>query len=155
MVRIRRELARGEKRVVFTNGCFDLLHLGHVRYLQQAKELGDVLVIGVNSDASTARIKGPPRPIIPQADRGEILSALAAVDYVVIFDEDTAENLVMALKPDVYIKGGDYARGNSKAKAWPEADVVIKYGGLVVVLPFLPGRSTSNIIEKIAGLAKE
>ncbi len=131
-------------RVVFTNGCFDILHAGHVRYLQAARELGDCLVLGLNSDASVRRLKGESRPVNSEADRAEVLAALAAVDYVVIFSEQTAEELVREIKPDVYVKGGDY-----NVKALPEAEIVASYGGKTVLIPEVPGRSTSNIIKKM------
>ena len=105
--------ARG-KLMVFTNGCFELLHVGHIRYLQAARALGDALVVGLNSDESVRAIKGPPRPLVPQAERAELLAALGCVDYVVIFDEPTAEALVGALKPEVYVKGGDYRAASSR-----------------------------------------
>lgn len=134
------------KIVILTNGCFDLLHLGHVEYLRKAKALGDVLVVAVNSDASTKRLKGPLRPILPEATRAGIVAALAWVDYVVVFEEDTAEKLVGAMRPEVYVKGGDY---EAEGKALPEAAAVASYGGKVVLLPLVPGYSTSEIIETI------
>ncbi len=136
------------KRLVFTNGVFDLLHPGHVRYLAAARALGDVLIVGLNSDASVRRLKGPDRPIQDQAARAEVLAALAAVDFVVIFDEDTAAELVGLIRPDVYVKGGDYA--GVGADRWPEAEVVRAYGGEVRTVGFAPGHSTSEIIRKIA-----
>ena len=136
---------RSGKGVVFTNGCFDLLHLGHIRYLRQARELGDLLVIGLNSDASTRRIKGPLRPLVPAEERAETLAALEFVDFVILFDDTTAEGLISLIKPDVYVKGGDYAEG----KALPEADIVREYGGRVEILPIVEGRSTTNIVETI------
>ncbi len=136
------------KRLVFTNGVFDLLHPGHVRYLAAARALGDVLIVGLNSDASVRRIKGPGRPIQDQAARAEVVAALAAVDFVVIFDEDTAAELVGFIRPDIYVKGGDYA--GVEANRWPEAEVVRAYGGEVRTLGFAPGHSTSEIIRKIA-----
>ena len=138
------ELKADGKTVVFTNGCFDILHAGHVRYLQAAKELGDCLIVGLNSDQSVRAIKGPTRPINHQEDRAEVLSALSAVDYVVIFDEPTAENLVTAIKPAVYAKGGDY-----NSKDLPEASIVAKYGGKTILIPEVPGRSSSNIIKRM------
>lgn len=134
---------RGE-RVVATNGCFDLLHLGHVRYLAQARALGDVLFVAVNSDRSTRALKGPGRPLVPAEERAEVLAALRSVDYVVIFDEDTAEGVMAALRPDVYVKGGDYTLDRLA-----EARVVQAYGGEVRLLPFVAGRSTSGLIARI------
>lgn len=138
------ELKTHGKTVVFTNGCFDILHAGHVRYLQAAKELGDCLILGLNSDQSVRDLKGPTRPINTQDDRAEVVSALSAVDYVVIFDEATAENLVAIVKPAIYAKGGDY-----NIKALPEAAIVAKHGGQTILIPEVPGRSSSNIIKKM------
>jgi D-glycero-beta-D-manno-heptose 1-phosphate adenylyltransferase len=136
-------------RVVFTNGHFDLLHVGHVRYLQAAAGLGDVLIVGVNSDASTAARK-PGRPLVPQQDRAELLAALGCVDAVIIFDGLTANALVEALRPQVYVKGGDWGRPDGPQP--PEVQVVEGYGGCVVYLPYVPDRSTSLIIERIRSL---
>ncbi len=133
-------------QVVLTNGCFDLLHVGHVRYLQSARDLGDCLIVGVNDDDSVRRLKGPARPIVPAAERAELLAALRAVDYVVLFSEDTAEALVGHLQPDVYVKGSDYGPG---AKDLPEARIVESYGGRVAYVPLVLGRSTSDIVRKI------
>lgn len=135
------------KRVVLTNGDFDLLHVGHLRYLQQARALGDILVVGVNSDKSTTARKGPARPIVPETERAELLSALATVDAVVIFDALTAVDLVTALRPEVYAKGGDYA--GPDAPPLPEAQAVAAYGGRVVLLPFVPGHSTTGLAETV------
>ena len=144
--RIREELRAAGKTVVLTNGHFDLLHVGHVRCLQQAKELGDVLFVGVNSDASTRLLKGDKRPIIPEDERARLVAALECVDYVVIFEERTARRLVELLKPDIYAKGGDYGPAG---KELPEAEAVAAYGGEVRILPYLPGRSTTDIIRTI------
>lgn len=132
------------RRVVFTNGCFDILHAGHVRYLNAARAAGDVLVLGLNSDASVRRLKGPARPINGEQDRAEVVAGLAAIDYVVIFDEPTAEPLVELLKPDIYVKGGDYT-----VERLPEARIVASYGGETLLIPEVPGRSSSNVIQKI------
>jgi rfaE bifunctional protein nucleotidyltransferase chain/domain len=132
------------KAVVFTNGCFDLLHVGHVRYLTAAKALGDFLIIGLNSDDSVRSFKGPTRPVNNQDDRAEVLAALSAVDYVVLFSDRTAERLVGELQPDVYVKGGDY-----RLEDLPEANIVAAYGGRTVLVPEVPGQSTSNLIRKI------
>ncbi|MFL6113489.1 MAG: D-glycero-beta-D-manno-heptose 1-phosphate adenylyltransferase, partial [Catenulispora sp.] len=137
-------LRRQGKRVVFTNGCFDLLHRGHVAHLHQAKALGDVLVVGVNSDASVRRLKGPGRPVQALEDRLQLLAALACIDHLIDFDEDTACGLIEALRPDVFVKGGDYAHA-----APPEAALVERLGGEVHILPTLPGCSTSRLIERI------
>lgn len=138
------QLKADGKTIVFTNGCFDILHAGHVRYLQAAKELGDCLILGLNSDQSVRNLKGPTRPINNQDDRAEVLSALSAVDYVVIFNEATAENLVATIKPAIYAKGGDY-----NIKALPEATIVANYGGQTILIPEVPGKSTSNIIKEM------
>ncbi|MEZ4770561.1 MAG: D-glycero-beta-D-manno-heptose 1-phosphate adenylyltransferase [Caldilineales bacterium] len=141
-------LGAGGQTVVFTNGCFDLLHRGHVDYLRRARQLGDFLIVGLNSDASVRRLKGPGRPILAEGDRAEVLAALRAVDAVVIFADDTAERLVRVLRPAIYVKGGDWQAGNRRP---PEAAVVESYGGRVEYIPYLPGRSTSEIIAHIRG----
>ena len=141
--RLDRHRGTGDQ-IVFTNGAFDLLHVGHVRSLERARELGSVLVVGVNSDASVQTHKPAGRPILPQAERAELLAALRCVDYVVIFDEPTAERLVQSIRPDVYAKGGDYAN-----RPLPEADLVRRYGGRVELLPLEAGRSTSGLVEEI------
>lgn len=132
------------QRIVFTNGCFDILHAGHVRYLTQARSLGDCLVLGLNTDASVRRLKGETRPVNRELDRAEVVGALAAVDYVVLFDEPTAEALVEKVRPAVYAKGGDYTR-----ETLPEAKIVERYGGEVQFIDLVPGRSTTKIIERI------
>mgnify|MGYP001187735486 CR=1 FL=1 len=132
--------------VVFTNGCFDLLHRGHVDYLQRARGLGDALVVGLNGDDSVRRLKGPGRPILPEAERAAVLVALRAVDAVVIFRETTAEALAAAIRPAIYVKGGDWG---GAARTPPEAAVVLGYGGRVQYIPYLPGRSTSEIVAQI------
>ncbi len=138
------QLKADGKTIVFTNGCFDILHVGHVRYLQAARELGDCLILGLNSDQSVRTLKGPTRPINNQADRAEVLSALSAVDYVVVFEEPTAENLIHQIKPAIYVKGGDY-----NIKDLPEASIVFQYGGQTILIPEVVGKSSSNIIKKI------
>jgi len=143
---IAAEKNRG-KRVVFTNGCFDLLHAGHVKYLQKARQLGDLLVLGLNSDASVRRLKGPKRPLIDQDERAHLLAALDCIDYVVIFDEDTPLELITALKPFILAKGGDYTLDGVVGR-----DVVESYGGRVELVSFVDGKSTTNIIEKILEL---
>lgn len=145
------------RKVVFTNGHFDLLHVGHLRALQAARALGDVLVVGVNDDATTRRRKGPTRPLVPQAERAELLAGLACVDYVTVFGEETAEKIVSLLRPDVYVKGGDYAAdGAAEADGLaplPEARIVRGYGGAVVIVPLVPGRSTTALERALrAGL---
>lgn len=143
----RRHLRARGQTLVLTNGHFDVLHAGHVRYLQQARALGDVLAVAVNSDASTAARKGPQRPIVPEDERAELVAALACVDYVVIFDALTAEDIVRTLEPDIYAKGGDYA--GPDAPPLPEAPIVEATGGRVVLLPLVPDRSTSDLVERI------
>jgi rfaE bifunctional protein nucleotidyltransferase chain/domain len=140
-----RELAASEgQSVVFTNGCFDLLHVGHVRYLKEAKEQGDLLFVGLNDDASTRGVKGPGRPYVGQEDRAEVLAALQCVDYVVLFGEKTAERLVSILKPDVYVKGGNY-----RQEDLPEARVVAGYGGRVYLTSLTADSSTTDLVSII------
>ena len=142
--RLIHNLKRSGKRIVFTNGCFDILHVGHVRYLEQAKSLGDVLVVGINSDRSVRGLKGPRRPILPVEERGEILSGLGCTDYVTVFDEPTPFELVSLLQPDVLVKGGDWTPEQVVGR-----EVVEGSGGRVVILPFVEGSSTTNIIDVI------
>lgn len=143
----RKGLSAAGRQVVFTNGYFDLLHLGHTRYLQQAKALGDILIVAVNVDATARQSKDSQRPIIPQDERAEVVAALACVDYVVLFEGETAVSLVSLLRPDIYVKGGDYgAEGDAPL---PEAAAVEAYGGQVVILPYQAGHSTTDIIETI------
>jgi len=143
-VAIREKLRAEGTTVVLTNGHFDVLHVGHVDCLQRAKALGDVLIVGLNSDASTRLLKGEKRPIVPQEERAQLLAALQCVDYVVIFEEGTAERLLAALRPEVYVKGGDWA-----IEDLPEAKVLAEHGVRVEILPQMPGRSTTDIIETI------
>jgi rfaE bifunctional protein nucleotidyltransferase chain/domain len=152
LVNLRQRWREEKQNVVFTNGVFDLLHIGHLRYLEAARAFGDVLIIGLNSDASTRRIKGPKRPLTPQQDRATLLLGLRAVDYVTLFDDPTAERLVEALQPDVYVKGGDYALMSTTTqagKSLPEAAIVQRYGGRVELIPYVAGRSTTELIERI------
>lgn len=135
---------KSDKKIVFTNGCFDILHVGHIRYLKQASELGDLLVVGLNSDESVKRLKGFDRPVNSEKDRAEMLSALGFVDYVVVFEEDTPYNLIKAIQPDVLVKGGDY-----KPEDVVGRDIVESRGGKVQILPFVEGKSTTSIINKI------
>jgi D-beta-D-heptose 7-phosphate kinase/D-beta-D-heptose 1-phosphate adenosyltransferase len=137
-------LREAGRRVVFTNGCFDLLHPGHVRYLQQARALGDALIVALNSDRSVRELKGPARPILQEAERAEVIAALACVDYVVIFDEPTPRRVITALLPDVLVKGGDWSVENIVGRAEVEAA-----GGQVLNLPFVDGLSTSDVIARI------
>jgi D-beta-D-heptose 7-phosphate kinase/D-beta-D-heptose 1-phosphate adenosyltransferase len=148
--RLRQRLRAQGKTAVFTNGVFDLLHVGHVRCLNTARELGHALFVGLNNDASARHLKGPDRPWVPEVERAEALCALRAVDYVILFGEATAEHVVAALQPDVYVKGGDYAAGaEERSKALPEALVVEGYGGRVVILPYTRGHSTTELIARI------
>lgn len=168
--------ASGE-RGVFTNGCFDLLHLGHITYLRQARALGDFLIIGLNSDASTRRLKGPQRPLVLEDERAELLAALTAVDYVTIFGDNTAERVVATLRPAIYVKGGDYAGSTGREAQYevapdelrrllagdtsahpqlaglgerlPEARIVADYGGRLALISYLPGHSTTELVERI------
>ena len=142
-------LRRGGRRIVFTNGCFDLLHAGHVRYLARARSFGDCLVLGLNTDASVRRLKGPSRPINREEDRAEVVGALRSVDYVVLFGEETAEALIAEVRPTVYVKGGDYT-----LETLPEAKIIQSYGGRVEFIALVAGRSTTNVIEKIKGESK-
>ena len=132
------------KTVIFTNGCFDILHSGHTRYLSEARKLGDVLVLALNSDTSVRAIKGEKRPIVPEAERAEVLSALSSVDYVTVFEEPTPLELIEFLQPDVIVKGGDWAE-----KDIVGGDAVRRWGGRVAVMPEIEGASTTNIIEKV------
>lgn len=142
---------RGEgKRLVFTNGCFDLLHPGHVRYLKEARSLGDALVVALNSDRSVRVLKGEGRPILNEAERAEVISALGAVDYVVVFDEETPRELIKELLPDVLVKGGDWTLDGIVGREEVEAA-----GGIVHSLPYVEGSSTSEIIERVSRIEKQ
>ena len=132
------------QKVVFTNGCFDILHAGHVRYLTEAKKLGDILIVGLNSDESVRQLKGEDRPVNPAEDRAEVLAGLRSVDHVVVFDDATAEELVRQIQPDIYVKGGDYSLDRL-----PEATIVAAYGGRTVLVPMVEGRSTTNVIRRL------
>ena len=139
-------LHRAGQRIVFTNGCFDILHAGHVEYLNKARSFGDCLVLGLNTDASVRGNKGPSRPINNELNRAKVAGALQAVDYVVLFGEKTAENLIAKVKPDVYVKGGYYTLATL-----PEAKIVQSYGGRVEFIQMVAGCSTTNVIKKIQG----
>jgi rfaE bifunctional protein nucleotidyltransferase chain/domain len=144
LIPILERLRRQGRKAVFTNGCFDILHAGHVRYLSRASRLGDVLIVGLNSDSSVKRLKGKQRPIMPQKDRAEILAALASVDYVVVFGEDTPLKLIQKVKPDILVKGGDY-----KADKIVGADLVRSYGGRTVTIPLIKDKSTTGVFRSI------
>lgn len=144
-----RKLQRAGVRVVFTNGCFDILHVGHVRYLREARALGGLLLVGMNSDRSVRRLKGSGRPLVPERKRAEVLAALEMVDYVTIFDEDTPAKLIAELRPDVLVKGGDYRTEEIAGR-----EIVEATGGHVVIVPIVRGWSTTRFIRKIRGAAK-
>ena len=134
---------RGKKKIVFTNGCFDLLHIGHVRYLKEARSLGEFLVVGINSDSSVKQLKGPNRPIQTELDRAEILASLASVDATIIFNESTPELLIQSIKPDILVKGGDWTVDQIVGGAFVQS-----YGGKVLSLQFIEGKSTTRLVEK-------
>jgi len=138
------EARRAGKRVVFTNGCFDLMHVGHVRYLAAARDAGDLLVVAINADASVQRLKGPERPLVPEAARAEVLAALAAVDWVTVFEEDTPAEVIAALLPDVLVKGADWAPDQVVGR-----DTVEAHGGRVQLIPVVEGFSTTALVERI------
>lgn len=138
------KLRQEGKTIVTTNGCFDILHVGHVRYLEETKKLGDVLIVALNSDASVRRLKGEGRPINNENDRAEVLNALKSVDYVVLFDEDSPMQLLAEIKPDVHTKGADYT-----VETLPEAKVILENGGRVEFIKFVEGKSTTSTIAKI------
>jgi rfaE bifunctional protein nucleotidyltransferase chain/domain len=146
---IRKKLARQGKKVVFTNGCFDLLHAGHVKYLDKARQLGDFLIIGLNSDSSVRRLKGPGRPIIPYSDRALLLSYLTPVDLVVAFGEDTPEKLIKYIRPDILVKGADYKKSEIVG-----ARDVQSWGGVVKRIPLVKGKSSSNLITRLKAVVK-
>ena len=133
------------KKIVFTNGCYDLIHIGHIRCFREAKKLGDVLIVALNSDRSVSSLKGPPRPIIPEEERAEILSAIECVDYVTIFDQDDPLDTITAVMPDVLVKGGDWNVNTIVGR-----DIVESHGGKVIALPLVPGVSTTQIITIIS-----
>jgi len=137
-------LKKKGKKIVFTNGCFDILHPGHSYYLKKAKKKGDILVLGLNSDSSVRELKGRGRPLVSERGRVEILSAMESVDYIVIFDENTPERLIKEISPDVLVKGGDFKKEEVKGRKFVESK-----GGKVVIIPFLKGYSTTNLIKKI------
>ncbi len=144
MLQIRAGLRAQGRQLVFTNGCFDILHVGHVRYLNQARALGDALVVAVNSDRSVRENKGESRPLVPEAERAEVLSALACVDYVIIFDEATPQSVIDAIVPDVLVKGADWGLTEIVGR-----ETVEKAGGVVRNIALVPGRSTSSIVARV------
>lgn len=139
-----KDIRAQNKTIVTTNGCFDILHVGHVRYLQKTKTFADKLIVCLNSDVSVKKIKGPDRPINNEADRAEILCALSCVDYVVLFDESSPKDLLCSMKPDVYTKGADYT-----VETLPEANAIMENGGRIEFISFVEGKSTTNVIKKI------
>lgn len=143
---LRCKLTKKGRSLVFTNGCFDLLHVGHVRYLQSAKKLGDVLMVALNSDASVKALKGANRPINSEADRAEVLAALACVDFVVVFHSKRATSLIEAVRPDIYAKGGDYTPESLDSE---ERQALDKVGASIRILPLVPGKSTTATLRKI------
>lgn len=143
---IVKELHTSDRKIVFTNGCFDIIHAGHVSYLSQAKALGDILIVGLNSDSSVSRLKGDDRPINAEQDRAIVLAAFSFVDYVVIFEEDTPYELIKQIQPDILVKGGDW-----QASEIVGSDIVMEHGGVVQSLNFVEGLSTTSIIDKLKG----
>lgn len=146
LTRITRDLRRQGKQVVFTNGCFDLLHRGHVRYLDQAKTLGDVLIVAINSDASVRALKGPDRPVMSEQERAELVTALAAVDYVLVFEDRDPEKVIRALEPDILVKGGDWPPDQIVGR-----EIVESRGGQVRTLPYVEGASSSELLRRMRG----
>ena len=144
VLRINQKLKKEKKKIVFTNGCFDLLHKGHMHLLSEAKKQGDVLIVGINSDSTVKKLKGKNRPILDEVTRAYMLSNLKSVDYVIVFEEETPKKLISLLRPDVHVKGGDY-----KVKDLPETKIVKKYGGKVIIVKLLDKTSTTNIVKKI------
>jgi rfaE bifunctional protein nucleotidyltransferase chain/domain len=143
---VRETMERAGQKLVFTNGCFDVLHAGHVRYLRQARALGDALAVGLNSDSSVRELKGAGRPVNPQEDRAEVLAALGSVDYVVVFDDKRATDLLRVVRPQIYAKGGDYTPESLDAD---ERAALAEGGAKVEILPLVPGRSTTAVLERI------
>ncbi|WP_018249211.1 D-glycero-beta-D-manno-heptose 1-phosphate adenylyltransferase [Orenia marismortui] len=142
--KILKQNRKQDETIVFTNGCFDILHVGHTRYLTEARSKGDVLIVGLNNDSSVKALKGEKRPIVPEKERAEMLANLEVVDYVTIFSETTAKSTINILQPDIYVKGGDY-----KIEDLPEAEVVAKYGGKIELVSEVKGASTTNIVKQI------
>jgi len=144
------ERRRSISRLVFTNGIFDLLHAGHVIYLQQARALGEALFLGLNSDAGVRTLKGPTRPLVSQNDRACVLSALSCIEAIILFDDPTAHRLIETLQPEVYVKGGDYVLDpNQPGTPLPEAPAVLAYGGQVELIPYQSGHSTTGLVQRI------
>ncbi|MFW5855672.1 MAG: D-glycero-beta-D-manno-heptose 1-phosphate adenylyltransferase [Bacillota bacterium] len=150
LVKITDEAQNRDNRVVFTNGCFDIIHVGHVRYLYQASQMGEILIVGVNSDSSVRQLKGAKRPIVPEEERVEVLSALQMIDYIFLFEELTCKKPLREIKPDIYVKGGDYSR-----KTLPEWSVVENYGGRVEFVREIRGSSTTSLLQRIRSEVNE
>lgn len=146
------KISNPNKKIVWTKGCFDILHVGHIRYLQKAKDCGDLLIVGINSDSSIKEIKGPTRPIVPEDERAELIGALGCVDQIIIFSETHPTKYLQELKPDVYAKGGDY---NLNTINQDERKIVEDYGGEIVILPAETNNSTTNIISKIKNESRD
>jgi len=140
----RAGFAAAGRKVVLTNGCFDLLHIGHIGYLEQAAGLGDLLIVALNSDESVRRLKGAQRPLVPEAERAQILAALGCVDFVTVFDQDTPERVYRLLRPDILVKGGDW-----KPDQLPGREIIQEYGGAIVILPYREGISTTALVARI------
>ncbi|MBA2863651.1 D-glycero-beta-D-manno-heptose 1-phosphate adenylyltransferase [Methanococcus maripaludis] len=139
-----KDLRKNNLKIVFTNGCFDILHKGHVKYLSEAKKFGDILIVGINSDLSIKKIKGSSRPVIPLESRIEVLNSIKPVDFVISFDEETPLNLISLIKPDVHVKGGDYT-----IESLPESKIILEYGGKIKIINLVDGFSTTNIVSSI------
>lgn len=146
------ELHKNNKKFVFTNGCFDLLHAAHIRYLKEAKEQGDILIIGLNSDSSVKALKGDKRPLVPENERAFMLAALECIDYIIIFNDKTVENLLRELKPDIYVKGGDYTIDTINQE---ERKIIEENSGKIVILKGHEGYSTTNLIKKVLDTHKD
>jgi len=146
---LSRKLRRAGRKIVFTNGCYVLLHAGHARYLRKARRLGDLLIVGLNSDRSVRRLKGPGRPLMPERDRAELLASLESVDYVTTFGEDTPRELIAELAPDILVKGGDYRPSEVVGRETVEGS-----GGKIVIIPLAEGRSTTDLIRRVKRLGR-
>jgi rfaE bifunctional protein nucleotidyltransferase chain/domain len=149
LLRHSEQMRADGRALVLTNGCFDLLHVGHVRYLAAARALGDGLAVALNDDRSVCRLKGPGRPLNTAGERAEVLAALCDVDFITIFEEDEATDVVTSVRPSVYVKGGDYSDDPLSPRFPPEGRAVRAYGGRVVILPFVPGKSTSELVRRL------
>jgi rfaE bifunctional protein nucleotidyltransferase chain/domain len=149
LINLIEELRKNNLKIVFTNGCFDILHKGHVKYLSEAKKFGDVLIVGINSDSSIKKIKGNKRPIIPLESRIEVLDAVNSVDFVIPFEEETPLELISVIKPDIHVKGGDYT-----IESLPESKLILEYGGEIKIMTLVNGYSTTNIVNSILEMNK-